>query len=107
MRFATQKYFESDWARLKPEHRRHFKAVVREKFIPACDAWAQAQESGKPYTWPKSLRVAPVVNGGGILEMTWSFASPDGRATFHFARDEGHWVCHWRRIGDHGVFRSP
>jgi hypothetical protein len=51
--------------------------------------------------------VSAIVNGGGIMEMTWSFASPDGRATFHLAREDGKWVCVWRRIGDHGVFRIP
>ncbi len=107
MRFATQKYFDRDWARLKPEHQRQFIAVVREKFIPSCDAWAQAADDGLPYVWPKSLRVSPIVNGGGIMEMTWSFASPDGRATFHIAAEDGQWICYWRRIGDHGVFRIP
>ena len=48
-----------------------------------------------------------LVNGGGIMDMTWSFASPDGRATFHLAREDGNRVCVWRRIGDHGVFRIP
>ena len=43
----------------------------------------------------------------GIMEMTWSFASPDGRATVHLAREDGNRVCVWRRIGDHGVFRIP
>jgi hypothetical protein len=107
VRFATQTYFETDWHRLKPEHKKQFKAVVREKFIPACDAWARAQEAGSQYVWPNSLRVSAIVNGGGIMEMTWSFASPDGRATFHLAHEDGHWVCYWRRIGDHGVFQVP
>jgi len=107
VRFATQKYFEDDWGRLKPEHQRQFRAVLKDKFIPACDQWVMAQESGTRYVWPKSLRVSPLVNAGGIMEMTWSFASPDGRATFHFAHDAGHWTCFWRRIGDHGVFRTP
>lgn len=107
MRFATQKHFRADWDRLKPEHQRQFMSVVREKFISACDAWAQAEQMGAAFVWPKSLRVHAIVNGGGIMEMTWSFASPDGRATFHFARDDGQWVCYWRRIGDHSVFRIP
>lgn len=107
MRFATQPHFDTDWSRLRPEHKAQSKRVVREKFIPACDAWVRAQDGGAQYVWPKSLRVAALVNAGGIMEMTWSFASPDGRATFHFARVDGHWVCFWRRIGDHGVFASP
>jgi hypothetical protein len=39
--------------------------------------------------------------------MTWSFASPDGRATFEFVTIGGQLHCRWRRIGDHGVFRNP
>jgi len=39
--------------------------------------------------------------------MTWSFASPDGRATFQFVRDGGEWVCRWRRVGDHDVYDNP
>ncbi len=39
--------------------------------------------------------------------MTWSFASPDGRATFQLIRVGDDGVCRWRRIGDHGVYESP
>lgn len=107
MRFDRTASFDVDWRRLKPEHQQEFKEVVRNKFIPACDAWAEAQEVRKHYVWPKSLRVSHIVNGGGIMEMTWSFAAPDGRATFHLSREDGSWVCVWRRIGDRGVFRAP
>ena len=107
MRFERTASFETDWDRQKPEHRREFRGVVRDKFIPACDAWATAQSAREHDVWPKSLRVSAIVNGGGIMEMTWSFASPDGRVTFHLAGEDGNWVCVWRRIGDHGVFRIP
>jgi hypothetical protein len=43
----------------------------------------------------------------GIWEMTWSFASPDGRATIEFVRRDDELICRWRRVGDHGVFRDP
>jgi hypothetical protein len=43
----------------------------------------------------------------GILEMTWSFASPDGRATFELVTVAGELRCRWRRVGDHDVFKSP
>ena len=39
--------------------------------------------------------------------MTWSFASPDGRATFELRTVDGELQCLWRRIGDHRVFRAP
>jgi hypothetical protein len=41
------------------------------------------------------------------LEMTWSFASPDGRATFELVTVDGELRCRWRRIGDHDVFKRP
>jgi hypothetical protein len=53
------------------------------------------------------LRVKPVRSAPGILEMTWSFASPDGRATFELVTVEGELRCRWRRVGDHEVFKQP
>lgn len=82
---------------------RSFRQVVATKFAPACDAYAA--EPARP--WPASLRVKPVTNAPGVLEMTWSFASPDGRATFELITIAGQLRCWWRRVGDHGVFRDP
>ena len=107
MRFSRLASFDRDFARLKPEHQRAFIDVVREKFAPACDAWADAIAARTSYVWPKSLRVDELVGTQGIMEMTWSFASPDGRATFMLVRDEVGWICIWRRIGDHDVFKQP
>ncbi|WP_268968313.1 hypothetical protein [Tomitella gaofuii] len=42
-----------------------------------------------------------------MLEMTWSFASPDGRATFELVTVDGELRCRWRRVGDHGEFTRP
>ncbi len=39
--------------------------------------------------------------------MTWSFASPDGRATFELVTIGGELRCRWRRVGDHDVFEQP
>ena len=39
--------------------------------------------------------------------MTWSFASPDGRATFEFIIVEDELRVRWRRVGDHEVFKNP
>ena len=76
MRFETTPAFDSDYRRLKHEHADAFKKIVREKFAPACDAYAQ-----NPSTlWPASLRVKAVRSAPGVLEMPWSFSSPDGRA---------------------------
>ena len=40
MKFETTPAFDSDVRRLKREHLASFKAIVREKFAPACDAYA-------------------------------------------------------------------
>ena len=39
--------------------------------------------------------------------MTWSFAGPDGRATFEFVQIDGSLGVQWRRIGGHSVLKSP
>lgn len=103
MKFETTPAFDGDYRRLKREHAIAFKTVVREKFAPACDA--HAEDPATP--WPASLRVKPMRSAPGILEMTWSFASPDGRATFELVTVEGELRCRWRRVGDHDVFKKP
>lgn len=103
MKFDVTPAFTADLRRLKPEHLTTFREVVRDKFAPACDAYA-----GDPATpWPASLRIKSVRGAKGVLEMTWSFPSPDGRATFELRTVNGELLCLWRRIGDHSVFRSP
>jgi hypothetical protein len=51
--------------------------------------------------------VKSVRGAAGVLEMTWSFASPDGRATFELVTVDGELRCRWRRVGDHDVFKNP
>lgn len=103
MRFEITPAFDADYRRLSREHATAFRQVVREKFALACDAYAK-----NPATpWPASLRVKPVRSAPGVWEMTWSFASPDGRATFELITVEGEPRCRWRRVGDHGVFKKP
>jgi hypothetical protein len=103
MKFQTTPAFDSDWRRLAPESRRRFIDVVSKSFGPACTALA-----ANPATkWPASLRVKRVRGTAGILEMTWSFAGPDGRATFELVDIDGEMHCRWRRIGDHVVFNRP
>lgn len=103
MKFETTPAFEGDYRRLKREHALAFKGVVRDRFAPACDA--HADDPTTP--WPASLRVKSVRSAPGILEMTWSFASPDGRATFELVTVDGELRCRWRRVGDHDVFKKP
>lgn len=103
MKFETTPSFDGDVRRLKPEHLSAFRSVLREKFIPACDAYAADPSA----SWPASLRVKSVRSAPGILEMTWSFASPDGRATFEIVTVEGEPRIRWRRVGGHAVFENP
>ena len=102
MIFETTPAFDADYRRLKPEHRLAFRQVVRDRFAPACAAW-----SANPAAWPASLRVKSVRGAPGVFEMTWSFVSPDGRATFELLTIAGEPHCRWRRVGDHDVFRAP
>lgn len=103
MKFQITPEFERDFKRLKPEHQAAFRAVVKSAFGPACDAFSR--NPSQP--WPASLRVKSMKNAPGIFEMTWSFASPDGRATFEFVTLDGELYCRWRRVGDHDVYRRP
>ena len=48
-----------------------------------------------------------MTNAPGIWEMTWSFAGPDGRATFEWIRIAGEPGIRWRRIGGHAIFGQP
>ena len=103
MKFETTPAFDSDVRSLKREHHRQFVTVLQDKFVPACDAFAI--DPATP--WPASLRVKSVQSAPGVLEMTWSFASPDGRATFEFVTVSGELRVRWRRVGDHDVFKHP
>jgi len=103
VKYETTPAFDGDYRRLKPEHQAAFRAVLKDKFIPTCEAIAENHGAG----WPKSLRVKAVRGAPGILEMTRSFASPDGRATFELITVDGEPRCRWRRVGDHDVFKDP
>lgn len=102
MKFETTPAFDSDYRRLKREHAAAYRSAVK-GFARACDGFNQ----GPGFSWPAALRVSPMKGTSGIWEMTWSFSSPDGRATFEFIQRDGDTICRWRRVGDHGVYRSP
>lgn len=91
------------YRRLEREHAEAFKRVVREKFAAACQTYAQDPRTA----WPAALRVKSVRSAPGIWEMTWSFASPDGRAAFELVSVDGELRFRWRRVGDHEVFAKP
>jgi hypothetical protein len=103
VKFETTPAFDSDYRRLSPQHRATFRRVVVTTFAPACDAFAV--NPAPP--WPTSLRIKSVTNAPGVLEMTWSFASPDGRGTFELLTVAGELRCRWRRVGRHDIYRNP
>jgi hypothetical protein len=103
VRYRTTSAFDRDFTRLTAEHRRLFLSVLREHFLPAITAGAF---SGTP-SWPRGLRIRRLT-GSSIYSLTWNFASPDGRATFHLDKtDDGEPVLVWRRIGDHDIDTDP
>jgi len=103
VKFETTPAFDADYKRLKKENQATFLTMVQDKFAPACDVYAG--DASRP--WPALLRVKSVRGAPGVLEMTWSFASPDGRATFELVTIGGELRCRWRRVGDHDVFEQP
>ncbi len=103
MRYRTTPAFEGDWRRLSEDERRRFREVVRERFHPAC----QRRIADPASPWPRALRVRDVEGAHGILEMTWSYSGPDGRATFDWLVEGGEPIIRWRRIGGHAIFGQP
>lgn len=103
MKFLTTPRFDRDFISLPREHRALFTSVVKQ-FHTGCLTF---EESGQMDGWPKSLRVRRLTSAPRIWEMTWSFASPDGRATFEFVERDREVMVLWRRIGSHAIYRNP
>ena len=103
MKFERTSRFDSDFAALPREHQEQFRSLIPD-FHTATEAFVA---SGGKGGWPKRLRVHPMTSAPGIWELTWSFASPDGRATFEFVNREDEVRVLWRRIGDHSIYRRP
>jgi len=103
MKFERTSRFDSDFAALPREHQQSFREIV-EEFHSAAESFVSSRGRN---AWPKRLRVKRMVSAPGIWELTWSFSSPDGRATFEFVNREGEVRVLWRRIGDHSIYRRP
>lgn len=103
MKFEAVRSFIADWTGLPKQERDLFERVVRGQFHPACERFAQDPST----PWPRGLRVKRVQGYPGVWEMTWSFAGPDGRATFEWAEIDGELAVRWRRIGGHEIFGRP
>jgi hypothetical protein len=102
VKFERGERFVADYARLSDRERQLFRKAVRE----LNDAYERRGANALP-TWPAGLRIKTVQGAPGIWEMTWSFAGPDGRATFEFVNVDGEPAIRWRRIGDHWIFQQP
>lgn len=102
MKFEVTASFKGDWSRLSDNERRLFRDVLP-TFNEACDRIAADAAT----RFPASLRVKDIENAPGILEMTWSFSGPDGRATFEWVTIEDTRGVRWRRIGGHAIFKKP
>ena len=102
MRYDTTPEFDGDFKRLGDREQRLFVEAVR-KMIEAC----KREPDGVP-RWPAELRISRLTDRPRIYEMTWSFAGPDGRATFEVLTDEdGGPVIRWRRVGGHKIYKKP
>lgn len=103
MRFERTAQFDADLRRLTEGEYQRFRTVCRDQMSPAADRHAIDPSSA----WPAALRVKSVQGTRGILEMTWSFAGPDGRATFEWVTVDGEPRLRWRRVGGHRILRRP
>lgn len=107
MKYEITESARSDFSRLKAEHRQLARAAMA-TFAKACGEHTDPRD----VVFPAALRVKPVTGAPGVFEMTWSFAGPDGRATFEWAavRNTDGTVepmVRWRRIGTHKIFKNP
>jgi hypothetical protein len=103
VKYRSLDSFRNDFRRLPGEHQRMFREALREFFLPAIEA---GSFTGAP-PWPRRLRIHRLSNTE-IYSITWNFAAPDGRATFHLDKtEEGEPMVVWRRIGDHGIYDRP
>ena len=94
--YETTERFRRDFDYLSPEERGLFREAV-ENFVHDLEA---------DHSFRAGLRIKGVKGAPGVFEMTWA---DDGRATFEYGQEiiEGKPHIIWRRIGGHGIFRSP
>ena len=99
MKYVRTAGFLIDLRRLPGEHRKLFVHAVHTLLRPALDAGAHTGT----VPWPRALRIHRI---GVNYSMTWSFASPDGRALFRLAEVNGETVVVWLRVGNHSIYDS-
>lgn len=93
MKYERTPKFDNDFKNLSVGHRTQFLEIIP-AFNKACADYL-ANPGG--FSWPRSLRVSRMTSAKGVWELTWSFASPDGRATFEFISVEGEIRVRWRQ----------
>jgi hypothetical protein len=105
MRFERTDAFKADYRHLTIEEQFMFRTAALE-FSAACDRHVIDRGA-----FPKKFRVRDVEGARGVLEMTWSFAGPDGRATWEWTTtvvdDVTYPAVRWRRVGSHRIFSNP
>ena len=102
MRFERTDSFKADYQRLTDSEKELFRGAIR-----AINSAFDRRTPGQAPAWPRRLRIRSVAGARGVFEMTWSFAGPDGRATFEFVNMEGETGIRWRRVGGHAIFGEP
>jgi hypothetical protein len=97
VKYRTTATFDRSLAKLPKEHRALFLAAVGH-LLPALAAGAHRGEA----PWPRRLRIHRI---GEAYSLTWSFASPDGRALFIIGPGpDGDAMLTWVAIGYHDVY---
>ena len=107
MKYELPASARADLAKVGDPRRALLRAAMA-AFAKACGT----HENPADIRFPAALRVKAVQGAAGVFEMTWSYASPDGRATFEWAEvtnDDGtsEPMVRWRRIGTHAIFKRP
>lgn len=99
MKYQTTAGFDLALVKLPREHRRLFNGAVRAHLILALAAGAHRGEA----PWPKRLRIHKI---GEVYSLTWSSASPDGRALFTIGPDtDGEPLLTWLAVGYHDIYQ--
>jgi len=104
MKYVRLPAFLADWQGLPEAERAFVKQWLAEDFLPAVAAY-EADPAG--FVWPRGLRFERLKSSDGICAVTWSFAGPDGQATFQFSTTDGEPCLVWRRIGYHDICDRP
>jgi hypothetical protein len=98
VKYRTTASFDHDFSKLPKEHRALFLTAVRDHLLPALAAGAHRSD----VPWPRRLRIHKI---GDAYSLTWSFASPDGRALFIIGRGpDGNAVLTWIAVGYHDIY---